>query len=162
MAKRKSIQRTSEMEGAVSDAFSEFQSLRDEMNDWKENMEGNNMEHLPKYEEVSEAHDTLENQADNEPDFPSGNMPEGLSTTVTWTDLHTYARSQSRQTRLSDATNGLDAVISAIRAFLDEHDDEAECWKADDVVSRDDLEQYANDLEEIKDEMDGVSFPGMY
>jgi paraquat-inducible protein B len=41
--------------------FSEVESLTEEMTSWRDNMSGANMEHLPKYDEVSEACDELEN-----------------------------------------------------------------------------------------------------
>jgi len=39
--------------------------LKEESGSWKENMEGANMEHLPKYDEVSECYDALETAYDS-------------------------------------------------------------------------------------------------
>lgn len=47
---------------AVSDLdTSEFESLKEEIENWRDNMSSANMEHLPKYEEVEEAADSLDN-----------------------------------------------------------------------------------------------------
>jgi len=43
---------------------SALEELKDEIESWKDNMEGANMEHLPKYDEVSEAYDGLESSVD--------------------------------------------------------------------------------------------------
>jgi hypothetical protein len=47
---------------------SELQSLAEEIGNWRDNMDSANMTHLPKYDEVSEAADTLEQI---EPEAPS-------------------------------------------------------------------------------------------
>ena len=44
----------------LSDAQSEVESLRDEMDDWASNMEGTSLENTEKYQTVSEARDTLD------------------------------------------------------------------------------------------------------
>lgn len=46
---------------AVEDAASQIAELQQEMADWRDNMSNANMEHLPKYDQVSEAADALEN-----------------------------------------------------------------------------------------------------
>ena len=48
----------------LESARSDLDGVRDEIVEWAENMEGNSMEHLPKYEEVSEARDALETVVD--------------------------------------------------------------------------------------------------
>lgn len=60
MAKGKHIQ----LEGTILEALgnaSEFEELRDEMTQWRDNMEGTNLENGEKYQLVSEAADSLEN-----------------------------------------------------------------------------------------------------
>lgn len=39
---------------------SEFEALKEEMESWRDNMSGASMEHLPKFEEVSQACDELD------------------------------------------------------------------------------------------------------
>jgi hypothetical protein len=50
---------------------SQLESLKDEMGSWRDNMSGANMEHLPKYEEVSEAADSLDNIESEAPTITS-------------------------------------------------------------------------------------------
>lgn len=129
---------------AVSNAYGEFQSLRDEISDWASNMEGANMEHLPKYEEVSEARDNLENFADNEPDVPEG--LQELKVTVT-----EDRKARSRAARMSNAVAHLQAVIDLC------NDEEAIPENL-----KEDAEQFASDLDSEVSEAENVSFPGMY
>lgn len=156
MAKKKMLEHTSTIEGAVDDAMSEAEGLRDELTEWRDNLDGSNMSHLPKYEEVSEAVDALD-CVDNKPEIPN-TLPTGLVDEVKW---QTHAkRRQSRADRMGEVTFALQIVAEHIEAFLEKNEDEnAACWKD---TSRSDWEQYASDLNDIRDELDGVSFPGMY
>ena len=151
MAKRKMTTRTSTIEGMVGDALGEVQSLRDEMREWADNMSDNNMEHLPKYDEVSECADELDSYADNEPPFPD-NAPEALTKEHTWEELPPKLR-QSRANRLGDAMSSLNRAVDLIQEWLDgngEHE------------LHDEVEQYQSELQEIIDGCEFVSFPGMY
>lgn len=47
-------------DAAFENGKSGVEELKEEIESWKENMEGANMEHLPKYEEVSECYDQLD------------------------------------------------------------------------------------------------------
>lgn len=161
MAKRKFIQRTSGVESAVTDAIGDVQSLRDEMQDWADNMSSNNMEHLPKYEEVDAAREELDQVADSEPELPSA-FPAGFVDEVKWTECHTYARSQSRSTRASDCSAALSAVVDHIEAFFVAHPDENDAVYGVTPTLFDDLREYADSIQEIIDVLDNISFPGMY
>ena len=147
----------STISGAVSDAFSTIEALQDEMSEWASNMEGNNMEHLPKYDTVSEARDTLEN-ANDEPDVP-GKLPEGLEDKVQYSTIK--KRRLSRSDRRDGATSALEATAEHIEKFLDDHDEQHACWQAD-GVDRDEWVSLQEKLVEVKDEIESVEFPGMY
>lgn len=150
MAKRKMITREGTIDGIVSDALSTIQGLRDEMNDWQSNMEAANMEHLPKYEQVSECHDALDSFCDSEPDMPS-EVPAGLETTLKWEESGAKKK-QSRAARLSDAVSDIQRVIEHIEEFLTANQDEP----------NDDWQQYCADLQSIVDDAEAVEFPGMF
>lgn len=158
MRAKKMTDHTSTIEGAVSDAMSIFQELRDEMTEWADNMSSNNMEHLPKFEEVNDCKDTLDAFADNEPSMP-GDLPKGLVDEVKW-QTHDKRR-QSRADRLAEGTIMLDVVIDHLNTFLDEAND-AEDEDIFGETSRDDWENYRDEIDEIKSEAENVSFPGMY
>jgi sugar phosphate isomerase/epimerase len=160
MGKRKMITREMTLDGVVNEAYSEFSNLRDEMQDWADNMESANMEHLPKYDAVSEARDALENFSDNEPDMPKV-VPEGLVTLLTWEESGRKRRHVSRADRCSEAAALLDRAIAHVQEFLDAHDDDDAVWQAE-GCDRDEWEQWVNDLTEAKDEAEAVDFPGMY
>ena len=69
MAKRtgkRSEEVQSTIGGAIEFAVSEIQSLRDEITDWRDNLDGANMSHMPKYDEVSECADYLDNIDDED------------------------------------------------------------------------------------------------
>lgn len=149
------------VENAASDGFSIAEELHGEMEEWAGNMENANMEHLPKYEEVSEARDALE-EAKEEVEFPTGELPAGFPEKVTWSEAHTKRRSQSRATRASFASSALEAAASTVEAFLEEHDEDDACWAVEGVVERSDLEQYAEDLKERAEQLNDINFPGMF
>ncbi len=50
--------------GAFEGGQSDVEGLKEEINEWKDSLEGNGMEHLPKYEEVSECADALDSAND--------------------------------------------------------------------------------------------------
>jgi len=158
--KRVPVQRSSSIDGAVSDGLSEVQELKQEMEDWASNMESSNMEHLPKYEEVNECKETLEEHADSEPTIPDA-FPEGLEDKVDWQEpMAKRAGHISRALRLDQALAGVSAAKDHVQGFLDEHDDDDACWTED--CERSEWENYLSELETIVDGLEGVSFPGMY
>lgn len=60
MSKGKYIECKGPLLSVLEDAGSSIEELRDEITEWRDNLSSGNMEHLPKYEEVSECADTLE------------------------------------------------------------------------------------------------------
>lgn len=145
MGKSKIIVVNTLLADAISGAFSEFQSLRDEMGDWAGNMEGANMEHLPKYDEVSEARDALEQFCDNEPDVPEAFKEVKIDIT------ENHRKKQSRSDRHDTAIQWLYKAVE---------------WLEDDEVTEgehsDEAETLRDELQQVIDEAEGVSFPGMY
>lgn len=148
MTKRKTLLREATIADAVSDAMSEIQCLRDEIAEWADNMESHNMEHLSKYEEVSEARDALEEVADDEPDVPE--LPDGFSDQLSWSTFR--KRRPSRADRAGDASMTLEAVAEHIEKQIgDREGDWTEEWQ-----------ELADRCREIAEAVGNVSFPGMY
>ena len=153
---RPMIERGGSIDGIVSDSLSEIESLKDEMQEWADSLSSNNMEHLPKYDEVTECIDALENAISNIPDMPDL-LPE-MKDEVKWQEKAPYKGVPSRSTRLNNATNDITQVIDYIESFLADFEDENEEYA--DLVQE--WESYKDDLQNIVDEADSVSFPGMF
>lgn len=126
--------------GAVADAFSEFESLREEMQEIVDNMSGANMEHLPKYETAETAVSELDEHT-NEPDVPES--LKDLDVEYVAMVNRRKGRGPSRGVRLSNAQ----AMLAAVLAMLDEKEDE------DSVALREELSEHS-DFD--------VEFPGMF
>lgn len=154
---KKMLDHENTLEGMVADALSEAQSLRDEIADWRDNMESNNMEHLPKYEQVSECVDNLEQFCDNEPQVPSV-FPPGLADKIKWQTI--AKRRMSRADRLGDAHFTLQLVSEHVQEYMDAHEAvDDPVWEA---APREGWEQFVSDIDEIMNDMDSVEFPGMF
>lgn len=171
--------RNATMMSTIQDAYeggkADVEELKGEIEEWQQNLEGNNMEHLPKYEEVSECLSGLEAGLDSLEgiDFPE--CLEGIDVTYTH---DTRISSQSRSTRLSNALNGLHASKDAADNWLSENEaleaDDAEGYDGDpdDFVTeemaeerdtqRSAVEEFINEMDNAISELENVSFPGMY
>lgn len=158
----KSVDYSSDVAGAIGDAYSEFQSLRDEMSEWRDSLE-DKLSHTQKYEEVSSAADALDGFCDDEPD-----VPEGLDGAVKTTQQVSArkGRGESRAVRCSNALSLLGAAIAVVEETIEKIDGEAD-EKTGELSEE--LEEEKATLEELKDhlenaaqEAEGVEFPGMY
>lgn len=127
---------------AVSDAVSEIESLRDEMTEWRDNIE-DKFSGTEKFERISEVVDQLDNVQDI-------TVPDELST-IEVEVLHQRKSSKKspypRWVRLGNAVNAL----TAVRDILDEKDE-----------MTDDEEQLRDDVSTAIDEVDGIEFPSMF
>lgn len=111
----------SPVSGAISDAFSTFQELRDEMAEWANNME-EKFGSTQKYEDVRGAADALDGFADNEPtDIPEAIADDEI--TLTAGRKSSKKSPHPRYLRRDNAVASLDAVMSHIeekKATLEE------------------------------------------
>lgn len=138
----KSVQHESTVGALVADAISELESLKDEMGEWRDNMEGTGLENTSKYEQVQEAADTLESYVSEI------EVPEALEDVkATWYESvnKNKRRGASRAVRLGNAVSMLQAAAEALT------DNETE--GAEDLVS---------EIEELSGNVEGVEFPGMF
>jgi Sec-independent protein translocase protein TatA len=169
----------SDLSGAIDECRSEVESLRDEMEEWGSNMEGNNMEHLPKYEQVTEARDNLSNGLDA---LEGLEVPEFLeSESANYTVDNRTRESRTRAVRLQNALNALDAARAAAQSWLDDDDNaelevvEPDAEDEDDdrtpvtqdevderQAQREQAEELINELDNAEGELQNVEFPGMY
>lgn len=122
----------------------EVESLLEEIGEWRGNLEGNSMEHLPKYEEVSECCDELEAiEAD------SLEVPEGVSASVSWTEFAAKKKT-SRAARANYAATELEAAASFLEDLTEGTSLEGK------------YEDFLEDLQSKAEALRAVSFPGMF
>lgn len=149
----KSVPVETTVAAAIGDAFSEFQSLAEEMREGYDNMEGGNLGHTDKCQRYGEAADELENHTD-EPD-----VPEFLAKLVVkTTELRPTrkGRAPGRSTRLSNAQSLLQAARDVVSEWGSQDDEESEEAESQKKAA----EQLVSDLDEHCDF--DVDFPGMF
>ena len=156
---------------------SDIETLKDEMDSWKSNMSDNNMENLPKFDEVTEAYETLEQYYDDLDtaidaliDFCNENEIDLSQTTTMRVDR---ASGKSRATRMQDAVDSINTAVSIIKDALaddiEEEENETEEQKtareekqSERETLRDELEAKCDEVDNAVSELEGVSFPGMF
>lgn len=171
---------------AVSSAFGEFQSLRDEMNDWADSME-EKFSQTSRYEAIREAADNLDSFADEETDVPEIIGAEEI--TVSEQVNRRKNKGPSRAVRKDNAVAALQAAVdlaeeklSDLEAEKDSAEEEKEDLESEDALDADErkklegivgrleeIEAESSAIEEMKDELEnvigeaeGIEFPGMY
>ena len=113
----------------LDDAKGEVESLKDELEEWRDNMEGAGMENVPKFEEVSEAADLLDSAFDRLDEVqtdlvdklwpePEDGWKDGEEPTTEGTEWR--ARSMSRSARMGNAASLMNTLKEAVEARLEE------------------------------------------
>lgn len=125
--------------GAIEFAVSEIQGLRDEITEWRDNLDGANMSHMPKYDEVSECADYL----DNIDELDGLDLGDAADITCNYT-IDTRRKASSRAGRMGNALSALSAAMSELETIVDT------------------LTEAKDTVENIQGEMENVDFPGMY
>jgi exonuclease VII small subunit len=131
---------------------SDAQELKSEMEEWRDNMDGANMTHLPKYEEVSEAADECENVVDE--------LEQGLSNLIEALEKHDQGKTlldtalevsnrrvSSRADRAGEISERVGAAADAIKAEFGPETEE---------------HSLADEVAEGAEAVGMVNFPGMY
>ena len=157
---------------AVSAAFGEFQSLRDEMRERADNME-EKFSATDLYQRVSECADALDGFADEEPEMPNDDVG-ALDVEVAESVNRRKGKGPSRAVRCGNACAALQAVIERCEGLTTDEVAMGE-WLAkingehpikDGAVSADDAEEVLDELiqscQAALDEAEGLDFPGMY
>lgn len=173
--------KTTMSQGSISDAissgFSDLGELRDEMTEWRDNLE-EKLSHTEKYERVSEAADLLENIADRESECE---LPDGAEDeAITWSHQMKQSKKSPypRWLRLQNAVMALESAKDALETQVgnfeekitelndpgeEEEDGEHDEEKAGELEEvKEALDEIIRVLEEVVDEANGVEFPGMY
>jgi hypothetical protein len=147
MAKKQEMQWDKTTIGAaVNTAFSGIEEIGSEMRDWFDNMP-ENLQGSGKGDEVSEAADTLEGVS--EPDVPSCIAEREFDRCY-----FPPKKRMSRSARLDEYLDYARQAVTEMQAALDEpHYSEEE--KAE-------IESCVSETQDMIDEAEGVSFPGMY
>ena len=141
---------------------SEIESLRDEMQEWVDNMGGTALENTSRYQMASDAVDTLSRVDDIRFDDiwdAVGNTKsltvEGLKDLeyeVTIFKVKSRRQHPSRAYRLSNAISAINGALECLREFL-------ERWTDNDVGE---IRAAIDEVESAVEELDGAEFPGMY
>lgn len=152
MAKKKAIQYDKfTIVDALSAAFSDIESLQDEMQSWYDNMpEG--LQSGNKGEAVSEAADALSNVSEVEVPNTLTDNAQFMALTVSVGPLKKRASRASR----------LDYALGLLQTARDEVDGHinAETVRAEDV--KEEAQSVIDELDTAISELEGLEFPGMY
>jgi len=172
--------------GALDGAKADIESLKDEMTEWRDNLDSNGMSHMPKYDEVSECVDALERIYDNLDGIDLSELPgDVVDRSVSYTEMSPYGRKPMPQwMRFENAQSMISAAKAGIEAARDDQPENPGCECSEDNADADDeygdhheldCPLYREDgddpdavdwdtpidaLEEAENE--GVEFPGMY
>lgn len=147
MAKKKQTTHKTDTTAAIADAFSEIESLKDELQEWYDNLP-ENFQNGSKGEQLQEAIGALEQHSEPSVDDKLQELLE--KTEVSY--LATSGRA-SRSDRRYAAIAQLDAVIELLQEKQDEQE-KAGCEL--------DYESLIDELTNARDEWDNVEFPGMF
>lgn len=165
---------------AVTTALDDIGSLRDEMEEWRDNLDNANMSHMPKYEEVSEAVDAL----DSATDYLSADDTPDILRQVPVRFAQSTKKRMSRGDRMANVTAILYAIQTAVQDMGEKLDDEQDgvsekLAETDPPVSEEErlvmegrldtldelkgeVEDFNQNVEEVISNAEGVCFPGMY
>jgi hypothetical protein len=145
------------------DAKGDEEALRDELGEWRDNLESGNLGSTPKFDEVQEAADGME--AQELPELPDKRLElQGLRITVPPVILCVSAphRHQKKRTgrgwRHGENLGTLEAVVTAAREYATKTRDGTK--RSDEIAGE--VEEWADEVQTYFDEVEGVSFPGMY
>lgn len=175
MAKKQTDSVTSLIESAASDVT----SLVEEMEEWQSNMEGASMDHLPKFEQVSECVDALQGAdlqtyADYLVEALGKADALGLTFDEQITHVVSTAKRKTRADRLGEACGYLEMALDAIairttalRSEMTPEDlNDQETEAREDVQPKldtlDEVESAADDVRNAWDVLLGVEFPGAF
>lgn len=151
MAKTKELAKTT-LSALVADAFSELEGLGGELRDWYENLPDSLKDHRS---DIEEAADTLEGLS--EPDSPPSQVAE---MEVAYAPLR--KRKTSRRERGDQAAYELGVAIDYIEEFIDDEDHFLDMTPEDAEALKDELRSWSEEVQSVRDEAEGVVYPGMY
>jgi hypothetical protein len=134
----------------VADAYSEAQSLRDELQEWYDNLP-ESFQNGDKGSALQDAVDALGGFCDDEPEVPK-ELAELKA-------LYLPGKADSRSDRASEAAAQMQVAADRIDTWLEAMPGHKIHCSAE---SRAEIEQFRDKLREDADNLCGVEFPGMY
>lgn len=172
-SKPKTHNHSNTLGSAVEGAFEDLAELGEEMRAWRDGM-SENLANGQKASDVEQAAETLEG-------LEAPDVPEHLDNLDVSYTSHTKRRSTPRWMRRDNATNALDAAISACEDYVSKAEDaiaalpddaedstEIDLEEGDGVVELSELRDridstnsFKDELENQKSEAEGVEFPSM-
>jgi len=149
MAKIKFTRVKSTVADAVGEAWAELESLKDEFREMHDNC-NEGLQQTQKMQTVDETASTLENMS--EPEVPDWLCPTEV-TIQRWANAR-KGRGLSRADRCGQACDIIDSVVTELESEA----------KVDgvDQDKKEAVEALRDALEEIRNEAEGLEFPGMY
>lgn len=147
---------SSSVEDLVESAKGEIETLAEEMNNWADNMpEG--LQGGDKYSEIQDAASTLEG-------ISIEDIPERFLQIRAV--MHPNYDKESRSDRSAEASAQLRAAADAIEAQIEvdkaANDAKEKAGETVEPIDEDEYHSVAANLNEAADELDNLSFPGMY
>jgi len=154
----------STLEALVCDAYCAVEGLRDELTEWQESLESNDMEHLPKYEEVSETAMQLEQAVDELDTLNNlvGDLPDEIQNQMLDYTYDSRRKAGARWGRLYNAQVMAQTVLDAGRDALETAQKKADEAETDLPEQMEELEEALNSWEDAITTTQEVCFPGMY
>lgn len=142
---------------AVEYAYGEISDLAEEIRTVVDDASGTPRENTQRMQTLGETADALEGIGD------APDVPDEIECYVEW--VINTRRGLSRSDRRDNATNALDAAISAIEDWISDQEtdggDEGGDGEEPEAVDVSDAETLRDDLENAKGELENVEFPGM-
>lgn len=173
MTKRTTITTTSTISGLINDFYSISQELRDELQEWKDNIE-EKFSGTDKYSRLEEAVGYLEEFCESEPDSNLPGCDEEFSRTY-WP----MKKKPSRADRMGEAIDQANAAIARLTELKEALEEKEEARVAADMANDDvasetgnpdageeiDTTIYDDLISELEDHIgtaENVEFPGMF
>lgn len=138
----------------------DLDDLRDDMTEWRDNLESGGLEHTDKYQAVSEAADALESIC-SEMESACEALLEALKDhpvldiEIDVSTMRPYGRSPARWLRLENATSPVQAALGKLCVEIPEPTKGEE-------TKENEIYEALEDVQSQLDECRNVSFPGMY
>ncbi len=152
---------TNSAEAAIESAWSAIEDLHSEISEGIENQrEHAGIAATSRFATMEETSDTLESIKDDQPEWPEP-LDESISAVMIASYIQNYKKGLSRADRRDNIVNELDGAIDAIRAWIDEQTTGEGSLTEEMQEKVDAATELADALEEKKDELDGLEFPGM-
>jgi DNA repair exonuclease SbcCD ATPase subunit len=131
MSSYKTVEQTGTVRTALED-FGEIEALKDEMEEWQQNMEGTGLESTEKYSAVEAAYESLGEQFDTltqhgEDALEDESAEQFMDDTITWGE-HVQKRKGRATARWARASNSVAAVTAAIDHVEEFYEKRQEEW----------------------------------